>query len=189
VALARAAWLERRYGAKIRWIPFDLHPEYPPEGIPRRDLESRYGPEFVDRVRRMIEDAGYTYAPPPVIPNSTRPLELAELARDRGVFDEVNRRLFEAYWSQGRNIGELDTLLDIGTQAGLQADEIRAGLEERPHRQRITGATRGAIGLGIGGVPAFVLDESVFVSGAQPESVFERAMERLGHRPVGSPAS
>ena len=65
-------------------MPFDLHPEYPPEGISRHDLERRYGPEFTDRVRSMIEEAGFVYTPPPVVPNSTRSLELAELARERG---------------------------------------------------------------------------------------------------------
>ncbi|MGH2690260.1 MAG: DsbA family oxidoreductase, partial [Actinomycetota bacterium] len=182
--MSRAAWLERRYGAEIRWIPFDLHPEYPPEGISRRDIEARFGTAFMDRVRQMIEEAGYRYAPPPFIPNSSLPLELAELARDRGVFAPVHRRLFASYWSEGRDIGDPAVLLEIGTEAGLDADEIRGSLAERPRRQRIAEATKGAIELGIGGVPAFVLDESLYVSGAQPESLFERAMERLGHRPV-----
>jgi predicted DsbA family dithiol-disulfide isomerase len=184
VALSRAAWLERRYGAEIRWIPFDLHPEYPPEGISRRELEARFGPAFMDRVREMIEEAGYPYAPPPFIPNSSLPLELAELARDRGVFAPVHRQLFAAYWSEGRDIGDSAVLLEIGTGAGLDPEEIRTSLTDRPRRQRIVEATKGAIELGIGGVPAFILDESLFVSGSQPESLFDRAMERLGHRPV-----
>lgn len=138
----------------------------------------------MDRVRQMIEEAGYRYAPPPFIPNSTLPLELAELARDRDVFADVHRRLFESYWSEGRDIGDPATLLEIGTGAGLDPDEIRTALGERPRKERIVGATKGAIDLGIGGVPAFVLDESLYVPGAQPEAVFERAMERLGHRPV-----
>ena len=138
----------------------------------------------MDRVRQMIEEAGYRYAPPPFVPNSTLPLELAELARDRGHFADVHRRLFESYWSEGRDIGDRATLLEIGAGAGLDPDEVRTALEERPRRDRIVGATKGAIELGIGGVPAFVLDESLYVSGAQPEAVFERAMERLGHRPV-----
>ncbi|MGH2720085.1 MAG: DsbA family oxidoreductase, partial [Actinomycetota bacterium] len=176
--------MERRYGAEIRWIPFDLHPEYPPEGIQRRDLEARLGAPFMDHARQMIEGAGYRHAPPPFIANSTLPLELAELARDRGVFAPVHRRLFTSYWSEGADIGDPAVLLDIGTAAGLDPEEIRTSLTDRPRRERVVEATKGAIELGIGGVPAFVIDESLYVSGAQPEQQFERAMERLGHRPV-----
>jgi predicted DsbA family dithiol-disulfide isomerase len=53
-----------------------------------------------------------------------------------------------------------------------------------PNRDHIRAATAGAIDLGIGGVPAWVLDKRLFVSGAQPLEMFERVMERLGHRPV-----
>jgi predicted DsbA family dithiol-disulfide isomerase len=184
VALARATWLERRYGARVQWVPFDLHPEYPPEGIPRRELHQRYGPEATRHMQAMIEDAGFPFAPSAIVPSSTRALELAELARGRGRFEEVHRALFSAYWSQGRNIGDPETLVEIGTSAGLDLAEIRTVIEELPHQEQIKAATSGALDLGIGGVPAWVIDQRLFVSGAQPYEVFERAMERLGHRPI-----
>jgi predicted DsbA family dithiol-disulfide isomerase len=136
------------------------------------------------RVRTMIEAEGFVYAPPDVVPNASLPLELAETARDRGVFHEVHGRLFRTYWSEGRDIGDRETLLEIGVAGGLAPEEVTAALDERPHRERIRATTAGAFELGIGAVPAWVLDESVFVSGARPEEVFERAMERLGHRPI-----
>jgi predicted DsbA family dithiol-disulfide isomerase len=40
--MERAAWLERRFGAEIEWLPFDLHPEYPPEGLSFEQLEAKY---------------------------------------------------------------------------------------------------------------------------------------------------
>ena len=54
VAVERAAWLRERYGADVRWHPFDLHPEYQPEGIPREQLDRRYGPAMREQVRTMI---------------------------------------------------------------------------------------------------------------------------------------
>ena len=42
----RAEWLRREAGAEVEWLPFDLHPEYPAQGIPRADLLARYGERF-----------------------------------------------------------------------------------------------------------------------------------------------
>jgi len=95
----------------VEWLPFDLHPEYPPEGIPRSDLVARYGPESQERVRRMVEECGYVYAPPPDrVPNSRKALEVTELARDRGLHAAVHTRLMDAYWSEGADIGDEPSL-------------------------------------------------------------------------------
>ena len=95
------------FGAQIEWRPFDLHPEYPPEGIPRAELERRYGAGLADRRREMFEQAGLPHAEPlEKVSNSRGALMLAELARDRGKFDELHPRLFDAYWARGLDIGD-----------------------------------------------------------------------------------
>ncbi|HEX2064587.1 MAG TPA: hypothetical protein VHE80_09225, partial [Acidimicrobiales bacterium] len=100
MALERAAWLERRYGAEVQWLPFDLHPEYPPGGVPRTRLEQRYGKGFLDHVREMIEAAGFEHAPPAHVPRSLASLQLAEVAREEG-----GRGVLES--------GRLDHLADV----------------------------------------------------------------------------
>ena len=75
--------MERQFGARVTWLPFDLHPEYPPEGIPRAELDARYGQSSRDRIRAMFEEEGLVYAPPPDVVSSTRlALELGEGARE-----------------------------------------------------------------------------------------------------------
>ena len=181
MALERAAWLEREHGATVEWLPFDLHPEYPPEGIPREELRRRYPEDVHERTRHMVEDAGLTYNPPPdVVPNSRQALELTELAREQGLHDEVHTRLMHAYWTEARNIGDTDTLLDLVAEAGLDREEAAGALADRRYAQRVDASTAQAQQAGINAIPAFVLGGRLLLLGAQPHDIFQRALEQVG---------
>ena len=130
----------------------------------------------------MFEQAGLPYADTlEKVPNSRRALILAELARDRGAFDALHRRLFDAYWARGRDIGDQRVLIEEGTRAGLDEGEIVDALGDRRYLGRIEEQTRAALDLGAGGVPAWLVDQRVLVPGAQPHEVFAQVLERLGH--------
>ena len=96
----------------MSWLPFDLHPEYPPEGIPREQLLARYGgPAVTERMTRFFADRGLQYNPnPDVVPNSMNALRLTELARELGRHADMHDRLMDAYWSEGQDIGNVDVL-------------------------------------------------------------------------------
>jgi predicted DsbA family dithiol-disulfide isomerase len=162
----------------VTWLPFDLHPEYPPAGIPREQLIRRYGPGMTDHVRAMFERAGLTYNPnPDIVPNSRLALRLTELARDRGLHGPVHNRLMDAYWSEGKNIGDSATLQALAAEAGLA--DVDGVLEGDAYLDRVLGSTSEAQSLGISGIPAFLLDGKLLVLGAQPQEVFERAFAQL----------
>jgi len=163
----------------VDWLPFDLHPEYPAEGIPRERLAERYGPGIHEQTRRAIEAAGLTYNPPDVIPNSRKALEVTELARDDGLHAPVHERLMHAYWSEGADIGDDDVLLNIVAETGLDRAEMKAALDERRYADRVDASTREAQLNGIHAIPAFVLGKRLLVLGAQPHEVFEGAVEQL----------
>ena len=63
--------LEAEFGAELTWLPFDLHPEYPPEGIPRAQLHARYGDTFHERLKQWFERDGLVYNPPPEVVTGT----------------------------------------------------------------------------------------------------------------------
>ena len=130
----------------------------------------------------MFKQAGLPYAENlEKVPNSRRSLMLAELARERGAFDAVHQRLFDAYWARGRDIGDERVLIEEGTGAGLDEGEIVDALGDGRYLQRIEEQTRTALELGAGGVPAWVIDQRVLVPGAQPHQVFVQVLERLGY--------
>ena len=118
------------------------------------------------------------------VPNSRGALMLAELARERGVFDELHPRLFDAYWARGRDIGNEQVLIEEGTAVGLDAAEIVDVLHDQRYLDRIETETREAMQVGVNGVPAWVIDRRLLVPGAQPHEVFTSALEQVGHSPV-----
>jgi predicted DsbA family dithiol-disulfide isomerase len=131
-------------------------------------------------VRAAIEAAGFGYAPPKdVVPNSQKALQATELARDRDLHEPVHSRLMRAYWTEGADIGDEQTLLDLVTEAGLERGEAAAALADGRYAERVQVSTREANSLGIYAIPAFVLDRRLLVLGAQPEALFERALAQL----------
>jgi predicted DsbA family dithiol-disulfide isomerase len=104
--------------------------------------------------------------------------QVIHLAAERGVQDAVKERLLTAYFSEGEAVGDRDTLARLAAEAGLDAEEVRASLED----QRYAGAVRAdeaeAATLGISGVPFFVVDRKYGANGAQPADVLLQLLER-----------
>ena len=183
IAEERAEWLRREAGAEVEWLPFDLHPEYPAQGIPRADLLARYGERFTQTVKDMAADAGMTYNPhPEVVPRSRAALELAEWARTLGgdAHDRLHERVMQAYWTEAQDISDWEVLSRCVADVGLNPEEARAAVASGAHAEAVDASTAWAQQHGINAVPAFVLDGRVLVSGAQPHEAFQRAIETVG---------
>ena len=167
-------------GATVSWQPFDLHPEYPPGGIPRRVLLERYGPGMTENVRRFFADRGLDYNPhPDVVPKSRTALRLTELARDHGVHDAMHDRLMDAYWAEAKDIGDHEVLRREAETVGLPAEDVEDVIGGDRYGERVEASTREAYGFGANAVPAFVLDRRLLVLGAQPPELFEQAYAQL----------
>lgn len=181
MATERAAWLERRFGAEIEWLPFDLHPEWPASGVTREDIERRIGPDYRQRQKSMFSAAGLPYADVlEFAPRSLKALVLAEAARSAGVFGAVHAALFRAYWVEARDIGSDEVLTAIAAEHGLSAP----ALDDPALLTLVSDSTAAAVGAGTSGVPAWAVDEQLMIPGAQPHELFERVLVKLGHPPV-----
>ena len=164
----------------MTWLPFDLHPEYPPEGIPRDELTRRYGPRVHDYVRQLFERHGLAYNPPPtLVPSSRKALQLTELARDRGLHEPFHDRLMDAIWGEATNIGDHDELRRLAREVGLDGAAVEEVLAGDAYVERIAASTLEAQAVGVNGIPAFVLDGRLLLLGAQPPEVFEQAFAQL----------
>ena len=172
----------REFDADVVWLPFDLHPEYPPEGIPLAELHGRYGLGVGERdpLRARFAAAGLEYERPEIVPNTRLALRLSELAREHGLHQPFHDRLMDAYWSEATDIGDPDELRRLAAEVGLDAQEVERVLADpEAYLDLVEGSTREAFSIGINAVPAFLLDRRLIVLGAQPLDVFRRAFAEL----------
>jgi predicted DsbA family dithiol-disulfide isomerase len=123
-----------------------------------------------------------------VQPRSRKALEAAAFADSHGRFNAMHEALFRAFFEQGRDIGDLDTLCEIGREAGLDAQALRQALGDGRHTAEVEGDERLALQLGVSGVPVMFLrlanapwEQALPLRGAVPYEVMEMAVrEQLG---------
>ena len=170
----------REFDADVTWLPFDLHPEYPPEGIALAELHRRYGMATgdADPMRARFTAAGLEYNRPDTVPNTKLALRLTELAREQGLHDAFHERLMDAYWAEAVNIGDADELRRLAAEVGVE-DAERVLADPDVYLDVVEGSTRQAFSIGINAVPAFLLDRRLIVLGAQPIEVFRQAFAQL----------
>jgi predicted DsbA family dithiol-disulfide isomerase len=170
--------MKERFDATAEWLPFDLHPEYPPEGIPRAQLVSRYGQDAMARTAALFHSHGLEYNPnPDVVPNSLRALRLTEHARAQDLHQRFHDRVMDAYWAEAQEIGDPEVLRALSAEIGLKgADDV---LATDAYADDVRRSTEEAHSIGINGIPAFLLDHRLLVLGAHPKETFERAFAQL----------
>jgi predicted DsbA family dithiol-disulfide isomerase len=104
--------------------------------------------------------------------------QVIHLAADRGVQDAVKARLLTAYFTEGEAVGDLEMLVRLAAEAGLDAGEVRSALAEQTYADAVRADEAQARSLGISGVPFFVLDRRYGVSGAQPAEQLLQALRQ-----------
>lgn len=169
----------------MRWLPFQLNPDLPPGGMPRRDyIERKWGPgrgpEVYDRVRGVGREVGvpFEFENISVQPNTLEAHRLLAYAEHEGGQDEVAEALFKAYFVDGLDLTDPDALADVGATGGLDRQAVLSYLASDADRERVKQADTEARTAGIGGVPFFIFDRKVGVSGAQEADVLLQAMEQ-----------
>ena len=113
-----------------------------------------------------------------IVANSFDAHRLTHLARERGAQEAMEERLFAAYFSEGRNIGDHDVLESLGAGAGLDPSEVREMLVGTRFAVEVRKEAREAESLGADGVPFFVFNRLFAVSGAQPSDLFLEALQK-----------
>jgi predicted DsbA family dithiol-disulfide isomerase len=113
-----------------------------------------------------------------VVANSFNAHRLIHLAKASGKADAMKERILKAYFTEGANIDDDDTLAKLGVEVGLQKDEIEKMLASDKYADDVREDEDAAQHIGIRGVPFFVLNEKYGISGAQQPETFLKALEQ-----------
>lgn len=169
----------------LEWKGFQIHPEYPATGISVEQRAAQFGKERYQAIWRnitaMAEGIGLDMRQPRVLTNSLLALEATEHAKDEGKASEFSRAMYQAYFQDGHNIGEVEVVLAVAQQVGLDAAVIREHLQAGTYSTRIKTAQQEAHTLGVSGVPTFIVGPAQIV-GAQSPDVFVNMLKRVAER-------
>lgn len=114
-----------------------------------------------------------------VISNSFKAHRIIQFAKTKALGDVAEECFFKAYFTQGRNLVDLETLVEIGKEIGLTEEEVKEALTNEDYAYRVKQDIQEARNLGITGVPFFLFNQKYGVSGAQPTEVFLQALQKL----------
>lgn len=186
------AALDRRPDLDItlRWCPFQLQPNLPPEGRDFRTvLEKKFGSwdharRMFERVEQMGAEEGlsFDFEAIEVAPNTADAHRLILWAQDQGAGDAMATTLFRAYFSEGRNVSDPEVLVDCAAAVGFDADDARALLESDTYADAVRQSQQQARQRGITGVPCYVFDDQHALTGAQPADAMTEALDAAGSK-------
>jgi predicted DsbA family dithiol-disulfide isomerase len=158
----------------VRWLPFQLAPDVPEGGVPRKEyMERKFGAGGMARGHARLEAIGrevgieFGFDKIEVQPNTLNAHRLMHYAERHGRADEAAEALFKAYFVDGGNLADVNALADIGASAGLDRGALEAYLASDADRDAVRAQIMEAQRAGIGGVPFFIFNRKIGVSGAQ----------------------
>ncbi len=181
------AQFEHRDQVEVIWRSFELDPRAPAKsefdmygmlmnkyGSSREDAKAR-----VSGVVQRAKSIGLEYnMDRAVIGSSFDAHRLIQLAKEKGLGSEAEERLFKAYFTEGAHIADHPTLIRLGKEIGLEEKEVKQMLSSDRFTDAVRGDERQAHLAGVRGVPFFLIDDKLSVSGAQQSATFLGALQQ-----------
>lgn len=174
-------------GAYVRWHPFELNPQMPPEGQNLREhLAEKYGttPEQSRTARQRLTDLGaglgfaFNYSDEMRMVNTFAAHQLLDWASEHNLQHPLKLALFAAFFTDGKDVSDPSVLAEIAGSVGLDAEEARKVIDSGSHAERTREKQRFWLEQGISGVPAMVFGGKYLVTGAQGVEGYMQVLRR-----------
>lgn len=167
----------QKYDLKIEWKPYKLYPNR--SKVP--DINSNYIKMAWLGVEQLASKNAIKIKRPSFIPFSQKALETAEFARDHGKFDLCHELIYHAYFLEGKNIEEEETLLEIVGAINLEPVALKASWKAETYLKVIETSIQELYSLGSTGVPTFLIgnENPRMLVGFQPQAVIEKTILKV----------
>lgn len=184
---AALAQYEYKDNVEVEWHSFELDPNA--ETLPDLDsagyLANKYGrprewaEEMQQNVTNTAAEVGLQFnLDKSVVANSFDAHRLIQLAKTEGRGDEIEEQLFDGYFTKGADISNHTTLIEIAGAAGLDKFTVETMLKSKDFTDEVRYDEQTAQSIGVKGVPFFVFNQKLAVSGAQAPETFLAAMKQ-----------
>lgn len=178
----RVKKLRQQFDIDIKLVHFPLHPDTPAEGRLLRDMFG-CGQAEIDaknvRMHGLMAADGLPYKDRSHTYNSRLAQEIGTWAETQPGGSAIHDKFYEAYFVEGRNIGDVEVIVDIVTSVGLDEQAARDVLRQRSFKDAVDADWAKSHQYGVTGVPTFVSGGQGLV-GAQPYAALESFMMSLG---------
>ena len=195
--LGRALALRPDVPVQVFWRPYRLDPTIPREGVDRKAyMQAKFGNNpnraaMTEALRSEGAGEGLEFAFDKIAksPNTLDSHRLIRWAAGAGVQDDVVERLFQAYFIDGRDIGDAKVLSDVAGEAGMDAALVSELLANEADLGAVEREAGMASQMGISGVPTFIFDSKYMISGAREPEILVRIIDKAVADAAASPAS
>lgn len=172
--------------ASVTWLPFELNPDMPPEGVERTTYRARkFGTERSAELDANMTKLGgeegiaFAFDRMAKTPNTRKAHALIAHASRVGRADAVVEALFRAYFEEALDIGSEAVLADIAERHGIARADALAAVADPKLRDEVIAREGEAARLGVSGVPFFIVEEQWAISGAQPSETWADALRQI----------
>ena len=179
---------ENQDAVEIEWKSYQLDPNFiaSPDDNTVDHLAEKYGRDrdwaqsMVENTAQQAKTVGLDFHfEKAILANSFNAHRLAHLAKKHNLGNELEELLFKAYFTDGKDVNDLNTLTELGLEVGLQAEEIQQVLHSNAYAKEVEQDIKQANEIGVKGVPFFVFDNKYAISGAQPATAFLQTLEKV----------
>jgi predicted DsbA family dithiol-disulfide isomerase len=173
--------LRERYDVRINWMLVEIHPETPPEGMPIDELgySSERWQQMMTNLQQLAAEEGIELPVQTINANSHKALLLAEAAKEAGAdtFYRLHRRLFEAYFMEGRNIGDEQVLKELADACDVPDEIVARAWREPRYEEKLQQNAAAAAQYDVRATPTVFFSEQQRLDGALPYERFIQAAQ------------
>ena len=171
----------------VNWKPYELHPEIPKEGYDKKEFykikfgESSRSSDRFNFITKEAKKVGleFNFKKSKNLPNTFLAHRLLWFCRSKNMQDILAEALFHAYFTDGRDVGNKDELIEISSENGLNKEEIKEFFQTNIGHEEVIREENRAREMNIFSVPTYIFNKKYLLVGGQESDTFEAYMKKV----------